>query len=99
MNGSMDATQATQAEQRSVTPADRATCWTIIHYLKHVEKNSKISEEELDGLSIHVGNAIMPEDLSIVEETINAHYPELIRNVRSNMWGSEYKKISDIFNK
>ena len=82
-----------------VNPTDRAVCWTVLHHLKYTENNSKLSLHEIEGLSLHTGNAIAPADLAIVEETINAHYPELLSKVRENMWGFRYGEIFKLFNK
>ena len=92
-----DAEMSKSAGPSTVSAPDKANCWTVLHHLKYTENKSKISEEELEGLSKHVGNAVWPKDLAIVEETIEVHYPLLLRAVRDKMWSS-MDEIPQLFN-
>jgi len=93
MNGEMSESPV----QSTVSLVDKGVCWTIIHHLMYTEKSPKLTLEELEGLSKHVGNAIFPKDLTIVEETISVHYPTLMQDVRNTSWSS-IDEIPSLFN-
>jgi len=91
------ATESVSEAPAGISPQERAVCWTIIHHLTNTEEKSKITPEELLKLSRHIGNSVMPEDMTLVTETIEGHYPGLIQKVDSSIrW--DFGNVRSLFN-